>query len=99
MPRFRFGLLVEAATMSHADIAQIARRAEDDGYNIILATDHLGQLAPLPMLEAAAGASNLRIGTLVLNNDFRNPVVRAHELASIDELSGGRIAIGLGAGW
>lgn len=99
VPPFRFGLLVEAATMSRYDIGDVARRAEDDGYDIVLATDHLGQLAPLPMLLSVADAASVRIGTLVLNNDFRHPVVLAHELASIDALSGGRIEIGMGAGW
>jgi probable F420-dependent oxidoreductase len=41
----------------------------------------------------------LRIGTFVLNNNLRHPAVLAQELATLDRLSGGRLEIGLGAGW
>jgi probable F420-dependent oxidoreductase len=51
-------------------------------------------------LAAIANAtSRLRIGTFVLNNDLRHPALLAHELATLDRLSGGRLEIGLGAGW
>lgn len=78
-----------------------ARRAEDLGYAVLLVVDHLGdQLAPVPALMAAADATTrLRIGSFVFSNDYRNPVLLAKELASLDVLSGGRLEIGLGAGW
>jgi probable F420-dependent oxidoreductase len=57
-------------------------------------------LAPIPAAMAAAMAtSTLRVGTLVLGNDYRHPVVLASEAATIDLLSGGRLELGLGAGW
>jgi hypothetical protein len=43
--------------------------------------------------------SHMRLATLVLDNDFRNPAVLAKESASLDRLSGGRLELGLGAGW
>jgi probable F420-dependent oxidoreductase len=63
--------------------------------------DHFtDELAPLPALVAAADAtSSLRIGTMVLANDYRHPVVLAKEAATLDVLSGGRLELGVGAGW
>src|SRR5690349_3086874 len=63
--------------------------------------DHFGdQLAPVPALMAAAAATRtLRVGALVFDNDYRHPVVLAKEAATLDVLSGGRLELGLGAGW
>lgn len=85
---------------TEGDPVAAARRAEELGFDIVLAADHVGQgLAPMPMLSAiAAVTSTIRIGTLVLNNDMRNPVQLAWEAATIDRLSGGRFELGLGAG-
>jgi probable F420-dependent oxidoreductase len=56
-------------------------------------------LAPLTSLVVAAEATaRIRIGTLVLNNDFRHPVVLAREAATVDLLTDGRLELGLGAG-
>jgi probable F420-dependent oxidoreductase len=96
---FRFGLLVETREATREGLIELARRAEDVGFSIVLGTDHFGRLAALPLLQAVAEATGLRIGTLVFNNDFRHPVVLAQELASIDVVTGGRLEIGLGAGW
>jgi probable F420-dependent oxidoreductase len=96
---FRFGLLIEGDELTRPAIVELAKRAEAEGYNILLATDHLGQLASLQVLQAAAQVTSLRIGTLVLNNDFRNPVILAQELAMLDMLTEGRLEVGLGAGW
>ena len=79
---------------------ETARRAEELGFDIVLAADHVGTgLAPLPTLAAiAAATTSIRLGTLVLNNDMRNPVQLAWEVSTIDALSGGRFELGLGAG-
>src|ERR1700733_14931053 len=81
--------------------AEQARKAEDLGYSTLLMPDHFGdQLAPTPALVAAADATTtLRVGTLVYDNDYRHPLVLAKEAATIDVLSGGRLELGLGAGW
>jgi len=97
---FRFGIQLSTAS-SGADWAALARRAEDLGYSTLFLPDHFGdQLAPLPAMMAAADATTeLRVGTLVADNDYKHPVVLAKELATVDRLSGGRIEVGLGAGW
>ena len=48
---------------------------------------------------AAEATTTLRVGTLVLDNDFRHPVVLAREAATLDVVTGGRFELGLGAGW
>ncbi len=97
---FRFGVQVSSVGNRSAWV-ELARRVEGHGYSTLTMPDHFTeQLAPLPALMAAADAtSSLRVGALVLGNDFRHPVVLAKELATIDVLSDGRLEIGLGAGW
>jgi probable F420-dependent oxidoreductase len=57
-------------------------------------------VAPMPALACAAEATTrLRVATLVLNNDFRHPVLLAREAALVDVLSDGRLQLGLGAGY
>jgi probable F420-dependent oxidoreductase len=48
---------------------------------------------------AAEATTTLRVGTLVLDNDFRHPVVLAKEAATLDVVTGGRFEFGIGAGW
>ena len=98
--RFRFGVQVHNAA-SGEDWSRIARRVEELGYSTLFMPDHFGdQLAPMPALRAAAAATTtLRIGSLVLDNDYKHPVVLAKEAATLDLLSGGRLELGLGAGW
>jgi probable F420-dependent oxidoreductase len=96
---FRFGVSVWRAG-SRAEWADKARRLEDLGYAVLTVPDHLTDLfAPMPALIAAAGATkHLRVGTNVLNNDFRHPVLVAREAATVDLLTDGRLQLGLGAG-
>ena len=77
-----------------------AVRAEELGFDIVLAADHVGPgWAPMPTLSAIATVTErIRLGTLVLNNDMRNPVQLAWEASTIDRISGGRFELGLGAG-
>ena len=80
---------------------RLARSLEDLGYDALFVSDHIaGGLAPLPALAVAATVTKrLALGTLVLANDLRNPVVAAKELATVDVLSEGRLIWGMGAGW
>lgn len=101
MPRkFRFGIQTSRAS-SAEDWANKARRIEELGFSSLLIPDHFGdQFAPLIALQAAAAATDsLRLGTLVLDNDYRHPLVLAKEWATLDVLSNGRVEAGLGAGW
>ncbi|HEY8545031.1 MAG TPA: TIGR03621 family F420-dependent LLM class oxidoreductase [Acidimicrobiales bacterium] len=97
---FRFGVQL-ANARSGAEWAEMARRAEDLGYSTVFVPDHFDDiLAPVPALMAAAAATTtLKVAPLVLDNDYKHPVVTAKELATIDLLSDGRLEVGLGAGW
>jgi probable F420-dependent oxidoreductase len=91
-----------------------ARRAEALGYSALHLADHflgpgpalaathhpLQELAAVPAMAVAAEATRtLRIGCRVFCNDYRHPVLLAKEAATLDLLSGGRLELGLGAGW
>ena len=82
-------------------LAERARWAESIGCSHVAVHDHLAtQPAPIPVLTAVAMATErLRLCPLVFNNDLRHPAVLAQELASLDVISGGRVEIGIGAGW
>lgn len=102
---FRFGVINEQTAAPDAWIAQV-QRVEALGYSTFLIRDHFApdyfgdQFAPFAALMAAACAStSLRVGTLVFDNDYRHPVMLAKEVATLDLLSGGRLELGLGAGW
>src|SRR6201981_3387333 len=105
MRAIRFGVVSESVLDGRA-WAEHARRIEDAGIGSLLIRDHFWaaafgqQLAPFSALAAAAAVTTrLRVGTLVLSNDFRHPAILAHEAASLHHLSGGRFELGLGAGW
>ncbi|VFB00668.1 LLM class F420-dependent oxidoreductase [Nocardia cyriacigeorgica] len=80
---------------------QTAQQAEEYGFDTFVVPDHLGdQIGPIAALGALTQATErIRLGTSVLANGFRNPVVLAKDLATIDVLSKGRLEVGLGAGW
>jgi probable F420-dependent oxidoreductase len=85
---------------SRKDWLEKIRKAEDLGFSTIAMPDHFGdQLGPVPALMTVAENSNLRVGTLVFDNDYKHPVVLAKECATIDLLSEGRLELGIGAGW
>jgi probable F420-dependent oxidoreductase len=95
---FRFGVLGD--TPPSKWIAYAAR-AEELGYGVLTVGEHVfTHLAPIPALTSAAMAtSTIRLGTMTLGNDFRNPTMLAREIASVDALSGGRLEFGLGSGY
>jgi len=99
MKPFRFGVNFGHA-QSRAQWQETARKVEDLGYATLTVPDHLTDLiAPMPALVSAAEATtHLRVGTYVLNNDLRHPVLVAREAASVDLLTDGRLQLGLGAG-
>lgn len=81
--------------------AQSAQELERLGYSTLFAPDHFDEgYGPITaMATAAAATTTLRVATAVLAADFRHPAVVARELASIDQLSQGRLEVGLGAGY
>ncbi|WP_322750366.1 MULTISPECIES: TIGR03621 family F420-dependent LLM class oxidoreductase [unclassified Frankia] len=110
---FRFGLQAYQATSAEQWRA-LAREAEQLGYSTFHLADHyfgpgpleaetrhpVQDLAAIPaMAVAAAETETIRIGCRVLCIDYHLPAVLAKELATLDFLSGGRLEIGLGAGW
>ena len=97
---FRFAVYAFSAPSGEAWLA-FARRVEELGYDALLVPDHLSrQISPIAALSAAAAVTKrLRIGPYVFANDFRHPLVMAREAATLDYLSGGRLELGLGAGW
>jgi probable F420-dependent oxidoreductase len=100
MAPFRFAITASSVADGETWIS-LARRAEELGYDAFMIPDHLGrQLAPIAALAAAATAtSRIRIAPYVFANDFRHPLMLAGEAATLDVLSGGRLTLGLGAGW
>ncbi|MCX4915760.1 LLM class flavin-dependent oxidoreductase [Streptomyces sp. NPDC060011] len=83
------------------------QRAEQLGFHTAFTYDHLSWrtfregpwFGALPTLTAAAGVTErLRLGTLVTSPNFRHPVPLAKELISLDDISDGRITLGIGAG-
>ncbi|MGH9033876.1 MAG: TIGR03621 family F420-dependent LLM class oxidoreductase [Acidimicrobiia bacterium] len=99
--RFRFGVQTAAAADGRA-WREKARKVEALGYSTLYMPDHFIDTVYAPMVGIAVAAEateTLRIGTLVLGNDYKHPAVTAKEFATLDVLSGGRVEAGIGAGW
>lgn len=97
---FRFSVQ-EHRAHSASQWRERAKQIEAMGYSTFYLPDHFGdQVGPIAGLMAAADATtNLRIGSLVFDNDYRHPIVLAKEAATLDLLSDGRLDFGIGAGW
>jgi probable F420-dependent oxidoreductase len=95
---FRFGFQV--AECSADELRSQARAAEEADFDVMHSSDHVvdGWSPLTPLVAIADCTTTLRIGPLVLNNDFHHPVHLAQELASLDHLSAGRLEVGIGAG-
>ena len=101
------------ATPGWSDIAALARTAEDLGFDAVWISDHVGFGDPASDERAWRGAweawtllsaiaavtSRVELGTYVLCAPFRNPALLAKMAETLDEISGGRVILGLGAGW
>jgi probable F420-dependent oxidoreductase len=79
------------------------RRVEDLGFHGVAVSDHFTRgwvMDPIVAMTVAAEATTtLRVLSLVLGNDYRHPVMLHKSLATLDALSGGRVDVGIGAGW
>jgi probable F420-dependent oxidoreductase len=102
------------ATPRWADIRDLARLAESMGFDGVWISDHVGFGDPAGdapgawrgaweswtvLAALAAATEHVRLGTYVLNTPFRNPALLAKMAETLDEISGGRLILGLGAGW
>ena len=98
MAALQFGVTLQAAG-SPQDFHQLVRRADDLGYDVLAAPDHLGFLGPFSSLASAAVLTErLRLRTYVLNASFWNAALLSREVATVDLLSGGRVELGVSAG-
>ncbi|MGE2733500.1 LLM class F420-dependent oxidoreductase [Mycolicibacterium vaccae] len=94
---------------TYADQLAVARTAESAGYSAFFRSDHYlamsgdGLPGPTDSWVTLAGlareTSTIRLGTLVTSATFRHPGPLAISVAQVDEMSGGRVELGLGAGW
>src|SRR2546423_7226835 len=95
---------------SYADQLRIARHAEELGFDAFFRSDHflvMGGASGLPgptdswvtLGALAVQTERIRLGTLVTSATFRYPGPLAISVAQVDEMSGGRVELGLGAGW
>lgn len=106
--KVEFALFSPQAGQSAKALFDRASLCENLGYHSLWLVDHfwtrgmpdLDHVEALTMMSAlAARTSTLRIGTLVLCNSFRNPALLAKSLTTIDQISEGRLEVGMGAGW
>jgi len=95
---------------SYDDLLRVARCAEDAGYDAFFRSDHylkMGEVSGEPgptdawitLAGLARDTSTIRLGTLVTAATFRLPGPLAIAVAQVDQMSGGRVELGLGSGW
>src|SRR5688572_16321193 len=100
---FRFAVSMPGLNRPPAQWRDEVRRIEDLGFSTVSISDHFtGGWAMDPivaMTVAAEATSSLRVQSMVLCNDFRHPVLLHKSMANLDVFSGGRVELGLGAGW
>lgn len=102
MRSFKFGVQISRKPESVAAFCEIGRKAEGMGYYSVGMPDHLGgdQYSPIAGLTAMAMVTKtITLGSFVFCNDFRHPLVLAQEIATLNIISGGRVEVGIGAGW
>ena len=106
MPVVRYGIII-LADQRWQDSARRWRRAESYGFDHAWTYDHLGWRSlvdgpwfdAVPTVTAAAMVtSRIRLGTMVASPNFRHPVSFARQLTALDDISGGRLLLGVGAG-
>jgi F420-dependent oxidoreductase-like protein len=94
---------------TYDDLLAVARRTEEDGFDAFFRSDHFltmgGDGLPGPtdawvtLGGLARETSRIRLGTLVTSATFRRPGPLAIAVAQVDQMSGGRVEFGIGAGW
>ena len=105
----RFGIFTSMGMQTWAGVLDLWKHLEATQWDIACVTDHFlpntkeregAMLESLSTLAALAGlVPRMKIGTIVLGNTYRHPAVVAKAAAQIDVISGGRLILGMGAGW
>jgi alkanesulfonate monooxygenase SsuD/methylene tetrahydromethanopterin reductase-like flavin-dependent oxidoreductase (luciferase family) len=105
----RFGVFTSMGAQTWAGVLELWQHLEATGWDIACVTDHFmpntkeregAMLESWSSLSAlAALVPRMRVGTIVLGNTYRHPAVVAKMAAQVDIISGGRLLLGLGAGW
>jgi len=105
----RFGIFTSMGMQTWAGVLDLWKHLESTGWDIACVTDHFMPNTPEKegaMLESwstltalAALVPRMRVGTIVLGNTYRHPAVVAKMAAQVDIISGGRLLLGMGAGW
>src|SRR5256885_2393592 len=105
----RFGLFTSMGAQTWSGVLDLWRHIEATGWDIGCVTDHFmpntkeregAMLESWTTLSAVAAlVPRVRVGTIVLGNTYRHPAVVAKMAAQVDIISGGRLLLGLGAGW
>jgi probable F420-dependent oxidoreductase len=114
LPHYDYSFGDGSGPISFSRVAEVAIDAERQGFDSVWISDHFfatlerfggddtryGALEPLITLAGLAPKTQrLKLGTLVLSAPFRHPALLAKSATAIDRLSGGRLELGLGAGW
>jgi probable F420-dependent oxidoreductase len=96
---FRFGASLLEPSRSPEHWRGRVREVEDLGYDVLQVPDHLGMVSPFPALVAAADATKNQLGTYLLNAGVASPDYLARDVADVYRLTGGRLELGIGAGY
>lgn len=95
---------------TYDQLLAVARTAEEEGFDAFFRSDHYLRMGPgdpgpgptdawITLAGLARETTTIRLGTLVSSMTFRNPGVLTISVAQVDAMSGGRVELGLGAGW
>lgn len=106
----RYALMIEAQQgLNYAELLAIAQRAEAAGFEALFRSDHYESFPGPPgrpttdawtvLAGLARETTRIRLGALVSPVTFRHPGALAKIVATVDEMSGGRVELGIGAGW